>query len=329
MYPRSRIVAGLVCATAVGVAAFLSSAGPINPPAGPIAPTNKTLVEIEPRIAINATNTPGDATSTYIITQPGSYYLTENLAGEVGKAGILLMNHNITIDLNGYTMLGTNGASTAIDIFFNSLKNIVVRNGTITNWDGDGVDLGGANSLGSLVEDVFVSDVDLSGIKSAVNGIIRNCHVSNTGGSGFVTNDRTSAVGCVAENTANGFIVGEQAAVESCISRTSSNVGFQIDARATVTACSAYSGGSAGFRLVGVGARLEENFASTSGNGFEATFVGATNNFFVRNVATANGVAYNLQAGNFAYAIQAGSNAVVDVGGTPWGTSHPWANIKY
>ena len=48
----------------------------------------KTLQQIEPRIPINSTNTPGDADSTYKISRPGNYYLTDNLIGEFGKAGI-------------------------------------------------------------------------------------------------------------------------------------------------------------------------------------------------------------------------------------------------
>ena len=48
-----------------------------TPPAGPVASTPGP----EPRTAVNAASTPGDADSLYRITQPGSYYLTENLAG--------------------------------------------------------------------------------------------------------------------------------------------------------------------------------------------------------------------------------------------------------
>ena len=40
------------------------NAGSLAPPAGPVAPTMKPLDEIEPRIAIDAINTAGDAGST-------------------------------------------------------------------------------------------------------------------------------------------------------------------------------------------------------------------------------------------------------------------------
>ncbi|MBU6412576.1 MAG: hypothetical protein KGS45_03815 [Planctomycetes bacterium] len=82
---RSRFIIPAVFTTLL---ASLLHAGPLNPPPGPITSTHKTLTEIEPRIAINATNTPGDFDSLYKITQPGSYYLTANIDGVANKSGI-------------------------------------------------------------------------------------------------------------------------------------------------------------------------------------------------------------------------------------------------
>ncbi|HYD01608.1 MAG TPA: hypothetical protein VEB22_10315, partial [Phycisphaerales bacterium] len=63
------VVASLIC-TAGAAVGF--GAGPLNPPVGPVAPTAKPIAEVEPRTAINAANTPGDADSLFRITQPGS-----------------------------------------------------------------------------------------------------------------------------------------------------------------------------------------------------------------------------------------------------------------
>lgn len=73
-YPSARLHA---CLLVLGLG-VLAVAGDLNPPAGPVAPTMKTLDEVEPRIAINRVNTPGDADSLYKITQPDSYDLTGN-----------------------------------------------------------------------------------------------------------------------------------------------------------------------------------------------------------------------------------------------------------
>src|SRR6185295_11122012 len=99
---RVFLAAGLL--TVAGTAVLL--AGPLDPPAGPILPTYKTLNEVEPRIVINAANTPGDADSLFKITQPGSYYLTGNITGVAGKHGIEVVASGVTLDLNGFDLLG-------------------------------------------------------------------------------------------------------------------------------------------------------------------------------------------------------------------------------
>ena len=50
------------------------------------------------------------------ITQPGSYYLTSNVTGVAGKAGIEVTAPNVTIDLRGFELLGVPGSLAGIDL---------------------------------------------------------------------------------------------------------------------------------------------------------------------------------------------------------------------
>lgn len=84
---QSSCVAVSICTVVIWLGAGSAEAGDLNPPAGPVSPTHKTLTEIEPRTAISMANTPGDADSLFKITQPGSYYLTGNItASPAGTA---------------------------------------------------------------------------------------------------------------------------------------------------------------------------------------------------------------------------------------------------
>src|SRR3954470_21985484 len=76
-------------------------AGPLNPPAGAVAPTMKTLQDVEPRTPIQSLS--GSAAASYVITQPGSYYLTGNIVRTPNKHGIQVLADNVTIDLAGFT----------------------------------------------------------------------------------------------------------------------------------------------------------------------------------------------------------------------------------
>jgi hypothetical protein len=57
----------------------------------------KTLDQVEARTIVNTANTPGDVDNTFIISQPGSYYLSGNITGEAGKNGISIQADDVTL----------------------------------------------------------------------------------------------------------------------------------------------------------------------------------------------------------------------------------------
>jgi hypothetical protein len=78
------------------------------------------------------------------ITMPGYYYLPADLACPAAP-GIQVATHNVTIDLNGKTLSKLGTAMGAAIITANNqgcfaAKNLIVRNGNISNW-GTGVSL--------------------------------------------------------------------------------------------------------------------------------------------------------------------------------------------
>ncbi len=127
------ILSGSVLALCVGSA--FASPDTLQPPPGPITGTFKTLAEVEPRVVVNARNTPGNAGATYIISQPGSYYLDRTLVGETGKIGIRITITNVTLDLNGFSMTGAGTGTVGIAIESNeAFGQIAIRNGRLIGW---------------------------------------------------------------------------------------------------------------------------------------------------------------------------------------------------
>ena len=281
---RGWIVAGLAlmlpCPAAVVVA------GPLNPPAGPVTSTQKPLGEVEPRIAVNATNTPGDVTTTLSIVAPGSYYLTGHVSGQAGRVGITINagSGQVTLDLNGYSLNGVAGSLAGVQVA--GITRVVIRNGRVSGWGGHGIAAAGAGS-GSVFEDLVVEScggngLDLGdgvraarcsangntaiGIRMGGQGSVSGC-VANSNATGIEVNGGTRATECVVSgNTVRGILVGSSAAeVERNTVRVSSTgaVGILVSGSGNVIAGNTIGGTSAtssvGLRATGAGNIVREN----------------------------------------------------------------------
>ncbi len=165
--------------------------GTLTPPGAP-APTMKTLTQVEPRIAVQTLA--GDATSQFLITQPGSYYLTGNINGVSGMAAIAINADHVTLNLGGHALIGVAGATRGVEIR-GSRKQIAVRHGSI-----DAFDTGGINTTGSTtnarIENISVTGiVNGTGIDITGEGTrVRDCDLTSIGGSGISVSSTSGLV---------------------------------------------------------------------------------------------------------------------------------------
>ena len=224
------LAGGIFVAAGLGGGAWVV-AGPLDPPAGPVAPTFKTLTEVEPRIAINATNTPGTGSNLFTISQPGSYYLTGNITGASGKNAIGISASGVTLDLNGFELIGVSGSFDGVTVQpVSGLRDIVIMNGSATGWGSDGIDLQDSSGIvGCRVEGVRVSGNFTSGIRignftSGSSGCaISQCSASGNPNFGFVAGVGCLLTDCTATgNGSNGINTEESCTIQGC---TSSNNG--------------------------------------------------------------------------------------------------------
>jgi parallel beta-helix repeat protein len=167
--------------------------GSLTPPAGAPAPVMKSLDQIESRIPLNTL--PGTNNAVHVISQPGNYYLTGNVVGSTGKNGILINAHDVNIDLNGYTILGSGAGSldgiTVLNADGGDGERLSVRNGIIRKWGGAAISMY-AHYVQAL-EDLHVSDCGY-GIGCYGAAIVRRCHLVGTGKSGIVMTTAISRV---------------------------------------------------------------------------------------------------------------------------------------
>ena len=336
---RIRTSSATLVAATVGVVVWVN-AGSLAPPAGPVTPTMKTLVQVEPRTDL--ATLPGDASDLFIISQPGSYYLTTNLVGVNYASEIAITANNVTLDLNGFALLGVPNSYDGIYIP-NAQTNITVRNGSISGWGSEGVQSASTSSFNMVFERLNVSASGVIGIGSAGVCVVRDCNSQNNGANGIDCEGGGIISGCMADNNSeNGIVnVNGVGAITGCTANNNVYAGFWA-APCVVSGCTATNNG--------IGITLNANGGAAIGNNCIGNFTGIEMDSSHSRVED-NHVAANSSAGIYCQGPYSGNiivkNSVSGSGGnnydviagnvlgpliTTTGTissSNPWANFSY
>ncbi|MEM6725681.1 MAG: right-handed parallel beta-helix repeat-containing protein, partial [Bacteroidota bacterium] len=164
------------------------------------------IVGADHRIPIDSLDTDGNGAVD--IDAPGHYYLRENLlVNSPSGSGILIDSDNVTIDLNGYTILaGQNEPNDGIRVF-GGHYNITIKNGSIIGFDQYGIDAIGTRS--STFRNLLLKDNGFEGIIVDFDCLIVHCTALNNGRDGIEADDGSIIRDCTAAyNEDNGINVG-------------------------------------------------------------------------------------------------------------------------
>jgi hypothetical protein len=156
----------------------------------------------------------GDAAGMPVtITLPGSYRLTGSLLRpSVNTHGVVISASDVTLDLNGFQIVGTTscsgvpvscaspGTGRGVTVTADSVSGVLVRNGSVRGSGEAGVYLGRA----SRVEDVRVASSGGDGIRIADFSRVLRCEVTDSGVRGI----RTLAHALVEDNLVAGTGAG-------------------------------------------------------------------------------------------------------------------------
>lgn len=254
----------LVVALGLATLACAASAGPLDPPTGPIQSTYKTLTQVEPRTAINSANTPGDndvSAGLYKITKPGSYYLEDNLTGVSGKHGIKVVANNVTIDLNGFQLIGVAGTKDGINA--SQVSGLRIINGHFAGWGFAAVRLTQVTgaSLGDLTARGCVTGFFVAG-----SGAVDSCEAIGNSGVGFSGTGVRFTDCRSTENQSFGFSLDDGCVLRSCVSSRNTGAGFNCNFNLDLVDCVASGNGGDGVLALGgarvIGCVAEDNSGS-------------------------------------------------------------------
>jgi parallel beta-helix repeat protein len=238
-----------------------TGAGELNPPSGPIAPTDRT--------PIADSTTPGDAQAVHRITLSGSYYLRGNVTGVAGKHGIVIGASNVTLDLNGFEVVGVVGSFDGISTAPSGQSNIAVRNGTVRAWGSAGI--GMSNSSALLVEGVRAVNNGSDGLLIGTESVVRNCISNDNVQEGIQVSPTCTVVNCTASGNRDGFLVSVGSTVSGCTANDNLDDGFAVLGAVTVEHCTAVSNDDTGFESTGPGNTLVGCTARDNGEGAATT----------------------------------------------------------
>ncbi len=249
---------------------YAMAQGSLTPPGVP-ATMMKTLDQVEARIPL-VDGSPGVSIGVYgtiTISQPGSYYLTENLTVPTGN-GITINASDVSLDLNGFTIRSTNAATGYKGIEINGSQ-VSVFNGHIKSgityaddeYSGSGFN-DGIYAIGSSCVNIFIRDITVSGVNSFGILIVKSNSVVESSLVIVAKNGGIQAekvIGCRATTCGANAIEGE--IVDTCIGKST---GFHGISATLVVNSYGYTIGASSIHT-GIVADLIQNSYGYSRNG--------------------------------------------------------------
>jgi len=236
-------------------------AGDLNPPPGPVQPTDATPLHAQ------------SVTLPHTIAQPGRYRLTSSLTSDTD--GLIIATDDVTIDLNGFTLSGGSGSAIRAPLGV-TFTNVRVTNGFIRDWDAAGVNAslidfgqqqtalltnvhvdsvivincgtGIQGSEGLVVNDAQVSDCTV-GISVGVAGVVRDSVVRSAASIGIASSSGGVIQRCAISQAGIGISAGDDAFVQHCSVATTTGVGVDLGFGSTLSDSQVNDAGSTGVQV--------------------------------------------------------------------------------
>jgi len=218
------------------------NAGSLDPSSAP-GPTMKTLSEVEARTPIKASDLP------LVINESGSYYLTETIEfSQTDTNGITVTADDVTIDLNGYALVGQFWNGTTGDGIHGSGSRLSVMNGSVRKWRNNGISLGNQSRVTNVKAHSNVN----RGIEVGFHSLVEDCIAQANEGAGIYLAGKCTVKNCIANGnystTSSGYGIraGANSVVTGCVANDNADDGINANTGCVIARCSSCNNTQAG-----------------------------------------------------------------------------------
>jgi hypothetical protein len=204
--------------------------GSLTPPGAP-APTMKTLDQLDAKLE---KRTP-ISSLPFTISASGSYYLTASLtAPAMGGNGIIIAADNVTLDLNGFTIIGVAGSGSGVAVS-GARRNLWIGNGTIRACSSG---ISGTLATDSQFERLRLTNNTQSGITAGVSAIVKDCIAELNTSGGISGSDNVKVIGCSAiDNGGYGIRVNNNGEIHKCLAFSNGLIGISGAIGCSISEC--------------------------------------------------------------------------------------------
>lgn len=176
--------------TGRALAAAAIGAGLLALPAAVLAVDGVTLIDQAKALAGNVT--PGDTAGFPVtISRPGSYRLSSNLTVPPGVNAVLISASGVTLDLNGFTVLGPKVFPSALGIVGDNQTDVRIGNGSV---------------IGFVIALQFKGAAERITLQDLTLDATTNSNAGPVGGLGAIVGDTKAARAILRGITSNGQI---------------------------------------------------------------------------------------------------------------------------
>jgi len=156
------------------------------------------VIEINQARATAGSVTVGDLAGFPVsLTAAGSYRLTSDLAVPANTDGISVTADNVTLDLNGFSIVSAGGATLKDGTQVGAQKNIEIKNGTIRGFGRAGFFSSGNAAYVKLIGLRLIGNLVVGAELEGQGHLVDHCMVFNNGGNGLRVFDGSLVINSV------------------------------------------------------------------------------------------------------------------------------------